>query len=147
MAAPDVQLCGNVCCGVVLSAPLLRCSKCHRVCYCGRSCQTQAWKAGHKRECGQAAAARRVQGELTDSCRELCKKVQELYVARNWRGLVALEATTSSAAAQLREARPDLAAAIYGMLGFGCRSHGQYAKVIGLGEQELAIAEEAGSRA
>ena len=52
MAAPDVQLCGNVCCGVVLSAPLLRCSKCHRVCYCCRACQTQAWKAGHKRECG-----------------------------------------------------------------------------------------------
>jgi len=70
MAAPGVQLCGNVCCGVVLSAPLLRCSKCHRVCYCCRACQTQAWKAGHKREWGQAAAARRVQGELRAAARE-----------------------------------------------------------------------------
>ena len=99
MAAPGVQLCGNVCCGVVLSAPLLRCSKCHRVCYCCRACQTQAWKAGHKRECGQAAAARRVQGEFTDSQRELITKVQELYDAQNWQGLVALEATASAAAA------------------------------------------------
>ena len=49
---PDVQLCDNVGCNVVLSAPLLRCSKCRRVCYCCRGCQTQAWKAGHKHECG-----------------------------------------------------------------------------------------------
>ena len=75
MTAPDVQLCGNVCCGVVLSAPLLQCSKCRRVCYCCRACQTQAWKAGHKRECGQAAAARRVEGEFTNSYGELYNKV------------------------------------------------------------------------
>ena len=132
MAAPDVQLCGNVCCGVVLSAPLLRCSRCHLVCYCCRACQTQAWKAGHKRECGQAAAARRVEGESTDSHRELIKKMIELCEAQNWRGLVALEVTASAAAAQLRETRPDLAAGIYGMLGTGCWELGQYDKAITL---------------
>ena len=174
MAAPGVQLCGNVCCGVVLRAPLqsLRCSKCHLVCYCCRACQTQAWKAGHKRECGQAAAARRVQGEFTDSQRELIIKMQELTAAarrvqgeftdsqreliikmqelqnaRNWRGLVALEAMGSAAATQLREARPGVAIAICDTLGTGCTVLGQYAKAIGLCEQALAIAEEAGYRA
>ena len=127
MAAPGVHLCGNVCCGVVLSAPLLRCSKCRRVCYCCRACQTKAWKAGHKHECGPAAAARRVQGLFTDSHRELYNKVCELYDADNWRGLVALEATASAAAGKLREARPDLAAAIYGMLGTSYMALGQYA--------------------
>ena len=136
MAAPGVQLCGNVCCGVVLRAPLqsLRCSKCHLVCYCCRACQTQAWKAGHKRECGQAAAARRVQGEFTDSQRELIIKMQELQNARNWRGLVALEAMGTAAATQLREARPGVAIAICDTLGTGCTVLGQYAKAIGLCE-------------
>ena len=141
MAAPDVQLCGNVCCGVVLSAPLLRCSKCRRVCYCCRACQTQAWKAGHKRECGQASAARRVEGELMDSLMDR-NKIVELYEARNWRGLVALEATASAAAAQMRETRPDLTAEIYRMLGDGCMQLTQYAKAIELSEQGLVIAVE-----
>ena len=146
MAAPDVHLCGNICCGVVLSAPLLRCSKCHRVCYCCRACQTQAWKAGHKRDCGQVAAVRRVQGELTNRQKELCIKVNNLYTARNWRGLVALEATVRAAAAQLRETRPDFIAEIYGMLGTGCSQLGQYTEAIELSEQGLAIAVEAGDR-
>jgi len=98
---------------VVLSAPLLRCSKCHQVCYCCRACQKQAWKAGHKHECGQ----------------------------------LALEATASAAAAQLRETVPDLAAIIYGMLGCGCSRLGQTNKAIGLCEQGLALAEDAGDRA
>ena len=92
MAAPGVHLCGNVCCGVVLSAPFLHCSRCRQVYYCCKACQTQAWKAGHKRECSQAVAARRVQGELTDSDRELFQKMDKLDDARDWWGLVALEA-------------------------------------------------------
>ena len=49
---PHVQLCDNVGCNVVLSAPISHCSKCKNVFYCTKACQTQAWKAGHKRECG-----------------------------------------------------------------------------------------------
>jgi MYND finger/Sel1 repeat len=30
---------------------LLRCSKCKCICYCSKSCQTQHWKMGHKRDC------------------------------------------------------------------------------------------------
>ena len=59
------------------------------MCYCCRASQTQAWKAGHKRECGQAAAAKRVQGELTDSHRELINKVRRLYL-RDLLGLLRL---------------------------------------------------------
>ncbi|KAJ7200586.1 hypothetical protein GGX14DRAFT_400583 [Mycena pura] len=32
-------------------AALLRCSRCLGVSYCGKECQTAAWKRGHKREC------------------------------------------------------------------------------------------------
>ena len=54
MAEPAVQLCDNVGCNVVLSAPISHCSKCKNVFYCTKACQTQAWKAGHNRECVQA---------------------------------------------------------------------------------------------
>ena len=79
MTTPDVHLCSNACCNTVLSAPLLWCLRCHQVRYCHKACQTQAWKEGHKRECSQSVAARRVQGELMDSHREFYNKVRELY--------------------------------------------------------------------
>ena len=71
----------------------------------------------------------------------------DLYKTRNWRGILALEATASAAAAQLRETVPDLAAIIYRMLGCGFHRLGQTNKAIGLCEQGLALAEEAGDRA
>jgi len=74
----------------------------------------------------------------------LINKVRELYKVRDWRGLVALEATAIAAAAQLRETRPIFAVAIYSMLGTGCTELRQYAKAIGLSEKGLAIAEEVG---
>ena len=83
-------------------------------------------------------------GAVTDSHREVINKLNELYGVRHWHGVEALEATASTTAAQLREARPDLAAGIYGMLGICCRKGGQHAKVIGLCEQGLEIAVAAG---
>jgi len=71
----------------------------------------------------------------------------DLYKTRNWRGILALEATASAAAAQLRETVPDLAAIIYRMLGCGFHRLGQTNKAIGLCEQGLALAEDAGYRA
>ncbi|KAJ7187222.1 hypothetical protein C8R46DRAFT_981505 [Mycena filopes] len=35
---------------------LLRCARCLGVSYCGKECQTEAWKGGHKRECKVFAA-------------------------------------------------------------------------------------------
>jgi hypothetical protein len=42
-------------CGVA-SQQLLRCGRCKAAWYCGVDHQRAAWKAGHKRECGAAAA-------------------------------------------------------------------------------------------
>ncbi|KAJ7449995.1 hypothetical protein B0H11DRAFT_1743343, partial [Mycena galericulata] len=46
---------------------LLRCSRCLGASYCGKECQTNAWNAGHKRECKVFAA------------------VKELKSSRDWR--------------------------------------------------------------
>ena len=78
-------------------------------------------------------------GTVTDSHREVINKLNELYGARHWHGVEALEATASTTVAQLREARPDLATGIYWTLGISmlssCRHGGQHAKAIGLCEQ------------
>ena len=141
MAAPEVHQCCNIRCGVVLSAPILRCSKCQGVCYCSRACQKQAWKAGHKRECSKAATARRLQGEL-----ETFRKMRELYFAKNWRGLEALEATATAAAKHCARASSNFATEIYWMLGTGCCGLEQYAKAITLYQEGLVIAMMAGDR-
>lgn len=40
------------CCGkCALGYKLFRCSRCKRVQYCSRACQSKAWKRGHKQEC------------------------------------------------------------------------------------------------
>jgi hypothetical protein len=51
-------------CGKALKPPILRCSKCHTVAYCGRACQVKAWKARHKLECSAAVAAAEPQAHL-----------------------------------------------------------------------------------
>lgn len=65
MFAPlDFQRCAHADCGAVLVSPLLQCSRCHRVSYCCKQCQIIAWKAGHKRECGQGATRSEMQAAL-----------------------------------------------------------------------------------
>ena len=83
MHAPNDILCDNACCGVELIAPLLRCSKCRVMYYCCRACQRQAWKAGHKLECGQVSAGTcmlefAVVSGSTDSASILITKMIEL---------------------------------------------------------------------
>ena len=53
----DVELCDN--CGIPSSflleqagKKLLRCTRCKIALYCSKDCQVEAWKNGHKRECG-----------------------------------------------------------------------------------------------
>jgi hypothetical protein len=57
--AAAVRMCAW--CGV--TAPkLLRCGRCKAAWYCGADHQRAAWKAGHKKQCGTAAAAAAVSG-------------------------------------------------------------------------------------
>ena len=131
------QRCCNVRCCKVLSAPLSRCIKCQRDCYCSKDCQRAAWREGHKRECGKAAAL------------ELYEKIFELYEAENWPGLLALEETASAASAAaetLRKTTPDVAVGIYQVLCVGYKQLGKHAKSLELNKQGLAIAVEAGKR-
>ena len=131
------QRCCNVRCCKVLSAPLSRCIKCQRDCYCSKDCQRAAWREGHKRGCGKAAAL------------ELYEKIFELYEAENWPGLLALEETASAASAAaetLRKTTPDVAVGIYQVLCVGYKQLGKHAKSLELNKQGLAIAVEAGKR-
>eukprot|EP00985_Skeletonema_marinoi_P005077 scaffold2191_cov92-Skeletonema_marinoi.AAC.10 len=47
------RFCGN--CGVaskdILGGKLKACGRCHSTWYCGKECQTEHWKAGHKSDC------------------------------------------------------------------------------------------------
>eukprot|EP00984_Skeletonema_dohrnii_P005079 scaffold1786_cov104-Skeletonema_dohrnii-CCMP3373.AAC.10 len=47
------KFCGN--CGVaskdILGGKLKACGRCHSTWYCGKECQTEHWKAGHKSDC------------------------------------------------------------------------------------------------
>ncbi|KAG2496786.1 hypothetical protein HYH03_005194 [Edaphochlamys debaryana] len=54
VTAPDERGCDG--CGVVF-VKYLRCGGCRQRRYCGRSCQAADWKAGHKQQCKQLAAA------------------------------------------------------------------------------------------
>jgi len=45
-------------CGEITDKPL-RCSACKAVFYCGKNCQLNAWKNGHKKECKQLKSERR----------------------------------------------------------------------------------------
>ena len=50
---PPADMCGA--CGA--PNPSQRCSKCKSAIYCDRTCQTQAWKKGHKQECKKRSCA------------------------------------------------------------------------------------------
>ena len=45
------RLCDCADCCIQLHRPILRCAKCMNAAYCSKTCQSKAWKAGHKREC------------------------------------------------------------------------------------------------
>jgi hypothetical protein len=52
----QLPLCCNVACGIPLTQPRPPCcAQCKVAVYCNKTCQTQAWKAGHRRECVPAA--------------------------------------------------------------------------------------------
>jgi tetratricopeptide (TPR) repeat protein len=169
MAAPQALLCADASCCAPLRPPLLQCAKCKAAAYCSKECQIRHWKAGHKRDCGQGAAAtaaRRVlqvqvqaaqqaqhpsrssaRPVMTNRQKRVCNKIDELAQARNWRGLAAMEPEARSVADELRVAQPAVVALIYGNLGICYRSLGQYAKAIKLYEQERKISEVVGHRA
>jgi hypothetical protein len=51
------RLCDCADCCIQLHRPILRCAKCMAAAYCSKSCQSKAWKAGHKRECVDRGSA------------------------------------------------------------------------------------------
>ena len=53
-----VRLCDCADCCIQLHRPILRCSQCMNAAYCSKTCQSKAWKAGHKRECVERGSAR-----------------------------------------------------------------------------------------
>jgi hypothetical protein len=109
MAAPQALLCADASCRRKTAA------------YCSKECQIWDWKAGHKRDFGQGAAAtaaRRVQVQvqaaqqaqhpsrsnaqplMTDRQRRVCSTINELAQACNWRGLAAMEPEARAVAGQ-----------------------------------------------
>jgi len=53
-----VRLCDCADCCMQLHRPILRCAQCLHAAYCSKTCQSKAWKAGHKRECVGRASGR-----------------------------------------------------------------------------------------
>ncbi len=51
------RLCDCADCCIQLHRPILRGAKCMSAAYCSKSCQSKAWKAGHKRECVDRGSA------------------------------------------------------------------------------------------
>ena len=146
VATPNNDKCGNVCCGIVLKVPpFLQCSKCHRVWYCSKECQKEAWKAGHKRECVQNLIDMHVveiKTELTKNQKKFYKKTCELYAKGDWQGMMVVLKPATEFAEQLRDTMPELSATIYGMLGVTYRRIGQHIKAIEVCEQGLEIVEK-----
>ena len=52
------RLCDCADCCIQLHRPILRCSQCMNAAYCSKTCQSKAWKAGHKHKCMQDGSAR-----------------------------------------------------------------------------------------
>ena len=50
------RLCDCADCCIQLHRPILRCAQCKIAAYCSKTCQSKAWKAGHKRECVNRAS-------------------------------------------------------------------------------------------
>ena len=156
--SPTALVCNNGNCRARLSQLLVQCQKCQLTNYCSRDCQKQAWKAGHSSACGQGTLVEKVKGtyparkgittELTDEQSKIMGKLQELYDAQDWRGLICLMATAMAAADQLRVTWPDLAAWVYRILGRSLLEQGphQFATAIRQLEQARLIAAEAGDK-
>ena len=51
------RLCDCADCCIQLHRPILRCGQCMNAAYCSKTCQSKAWKAGHKRECVDRGSA------------------------------------------------------------------------------------------
>ena len=83
------RLCDCADCCIQLHRPILRCAKCMNAAYCSKSCQSKAWKAGHKRECvdrGSAGVvpsmAHTAKTDLTADQMNMMKKVRNKHTVR-----------------------------------------------------------------
>jgi len=83
---------------------------------------------------------------LTENQSDLLSTISELYSAKKWRELVALEERIGEASVQLRKARPDLTAGIYWQLAESYQIMGQFDRAVGPQEQAREIYEEIGDR-
>ena len=64
------RLCDCADCCAQLHRPILRCALCLKAAYCSKTCQSKAWKAGHKHECvgrgsAKASTAHTAKANLT----------------------------------------------------------------------------------
>jgi len=77
------RLCDCADCCIQLHRPILRCAKCMNAAYCSKSCQSTAWKAGHKRECvDRGSAASMADTALTADQIMKMKKVRNKNTVR-----------------------------------------------------------------
>ena len=156
--SPTALVCDNGNCRARLSQLLVQCQKCQLANYCSRDCQKQAWKAGHSSACGQGTFVEKVGGtyqarkgittELTDEQSKIMGKIQELYDAQDWQGLMCLMATAMAVADQLKATWPELAAWVYRILGRSLLEQGphQFAAAVKQLEQARLIAAKAGHK-
>ena len=167
-SAASTVTCANGACGRPLVQPLLLCSKCKVVAYCGKVCQvrdpgpaansvplvlahphpprlqTAAWKAGHKRQCSAVLAAA---AGLTVQQKGLMTKLQKLVYMNDWRGLVALENDAEALARVLQGVDSESASAIMDRLGIAFRNTGDYKRASELHERDRVRCEALGDRA
>ena len=84
------RLCDCAGCCNQLHRPILRCARCRKAGYCSKTCQTKAWKAGHKRECVERGSARAgasmvhtAQTNLTADQVDMIEKVRNKHTVRS----------------------------------------------------------------
>ena len=147
--------CSNAECRKPLQPPLLQCARCKAATYCSKSCQTKAWKTGHKRECltprEKAEQTRRAMEQATRLTAQLeptahqirlVNTLHDLVDANDWKGGLLLEEEAMAVAKELRGIDLDCAERIYTFLGVCYDNLGEFAKALPLHVLCKEVAEE-----
>jgi hypothetical protein len=79
LAPPPSARRGGLCARCGNGGNLMRCAACKSVSYCGKECQTAAWKEGHKKECKRLRQMTEHQGASTSATPITWHALEGLY--------------------------------------------------------------------
>ena len=135
-------VCSRKGCCVRLKPPLHHCAQCKAVAYCTEECREQACKEGHKcTNVPERALSARRSPQPTARQQHVLDKVMEVYEQQDWKRLALLEDEALAVAKELRDAQPQRAYVIYGILADCYKLQRQVGKAREMREEAEAIAQ------